>query len=583
MQYLSMKFKVFVLVCSVFIGIIAILMIVMLHERKMTKETGSQIHVLLKQEVEQKIKLATDSMAASLGELVKGLPEDEQIKIIDNAIDKFRFEEDKSGYFFVYKEHTPVAHPTRKDLIGKSLYDTKDDNGIYYVRELFETAKTQNNEGKFVYFVFSKPKPDGSLGIADKIGYAVIIPNTENIWISTGVYIDTLQEYVENNSINIISKFKSIIAKSLFIGVVVFCIIFFPFVYLFYANIIKSMKALEYNFKRFFAYLHHESKDIDFIPINSKDEFGSISKLIENDIKRTKSDTEQDSALVQSAINVIQKVKDGDSTNRIQLMGINPELNRLKDSMNELLDLLTNSVGGDLTDIMRVFDSYTQLNFTTEVVNADGRVGMVTNALGTEIRKMLNTSCKFAESLSNDAKALTEAVDNLNKHTNFQASTLQKTASSTTQIADFMQSIQDQTTEVVKKSENSREIIKIIKTIADQTTLLALNASIEAARAGEHGRGFAVVADEVRKLAENTQHSLEDIETSINELVESINEITISITKQTEGIKYISNTISQLESDTSENVRIANISSDISARVSQVAKDILDDVNSKQF
>ena len=99
----------------------------------------------------------------------------------------------------------------------------------------------------------------------------------------------------------------------------------------------------------------------------------------------------------------------------------------------------------------------------------------------------------------------------------------------------------------------------------------------------EHGRGFAVVADEVRKLAENTQHSLEDIETSINELVDSINDITISITKQTEGIKYISNTISQLESDTSENVRIANISSDISARVSQVAKDILDDVNSKQF
>ena len=38
-----------------------------------------------------------------------------------------------------------------------------------------------------------------------------------------------------------------------------------------------------------------------------------------------------------------------------------------------------------------------------------------------------------------------------------------------------------------------------------------------------------------------------------------------------------------IKSDTSENVRIANISSDISARVSQVAKDILDDVNSKQF
>ena len=132
MQYLSMKFKVFALVCSVFAGVIAILLIVMLHESKMINETSSQINILLKQEVEQKIKLATDSMAASLGELVKGLPENEQIKIIDNAIDKFRFEEDKSGYFFVYKEHVPVAHPTRKDLIGKSLYDTKDDNGVYY-------------------------------------------------------------------------------------------------------------------------------------------------------------------------------------------------------------------------------------------------------------------------------------------------------------------------------------------------------------------------------------------------------------------------------------------------------------------
>ena len=49
----------------------------------------------------------------------------------------FGFENDKCGYYFAYKYYTPVAHPTRKDLIGKSLYNAKDDKGVYYVRELF--------------------------------------------------------------------------------------------------------------------------------------------------------------------------------------------------------------------------------------------------------------------------------------------------------------------------------------------------------------------------------------------------------------------------------------------------------------
>lgn len=583
MKNLSLKLKVFVLICSVSLGLIVALIIVALHQREMTTETGKQIYGIIGQEVEGKIKLATDSMAMSLGALVKGLPEKEQIEIIANAIEDFRFEEDLSGYFFVYKEHVPVAHPTRKDLIGKSLYDAKDDNGVYYVRELFETSKKQTKEGLFVHFVFSKPKPDGSLGIADKVGYAILIPNTDNIWISTGVYVDTLEEYSKSRALLIIDKIRFIIGKSLVYAAIMFCIIFIPFIWLFYSNLTSSMRILEHNFKRFFAYLHYESKEVDFVPIQSKDEFGSMSKMIIDDIERTKRGLEQDNALVQNAISVIQTAKNGDNTHRIQLVGANPELNALKDTVNELLELINNAVGGNLGELMRVFDSYTQLDFATEVQNADGRVGMVTNTLGTEIRKMLTTSYGFAESLSNDAQALTEAVDNLNMHTNFQASTLKQTAESTVEIASFMQMVQDQTREVVSRSESAREVIKIIKAIADQTTLLALNASIEAARAGEHGRGFAVVADEVRKLAENTQKSLEEIENSINDLVNGVNDIGVSIDKQAVGITTISETISKLETDTQENVRIASVSLDISARVDKVAKDILDDVNRKKF
>lgn len=142
-KYLSLKYKILILIFGSFLSFAVLVGLVFVGEKEIAEQSVEQLHDLIQEEVEQKLKLSTDSVAQSLGALIKGLDEKQQIAIIAQAIEDFRFEDDKSGYYFAYKEYVPVAHPTRKDLLGKSLAEAKDVNGVYYVRELFDTAKAQ--------------------------------------------------------------------------------------------------------------------------------------------------------------------------------------------------------------------------------------------------------------------------------------------------------------------------------------------------------------------------------------------------------------------------------------------------------
>lgn len=133
-----------------------------------------------------RIRLGVHTLAVALGERLKEISDpQERIAMMRKTVEPIRFEEDRSGYYYIFEGTVNVVHPPLPELQGKDMNDLRDVNGIYYVRELSARA---HEGGGFVEYSFHKPQ----MGDQPKLGYAEVIPDT-TYWIGTGVYLDNVE------------------------------------------------------------------------------------------------------------------------------------------------------------------------------------------------------------------------------------------------------------------------------------------------------------------------------------------------------------------------------------------------------
>ncbi|MBT0883768.1 methyl-accepting chemotaxis protein, partial [Campylobacter sp. 2018MI10] len=413
------------------------------NNQKTIQANSNEVARIMQVDIEEKLKISTDAMINALSIHLKDLQsEKEKIDYIAQAIENFRFD-NGNGYFFVYKDTTAVAHPVSKKLIGQDLKGMQASDGTFFIQEL---SKKANSGGGFVTFPFPKPGTDIT---APKLSYIALIPNTNSLWIGTGVYLDE----IDKNTHELENLINSSFVTTSIIALFVFIVVFIPYIVYVMMLIVKSLSKLNNGINEFFSFLNHEKEDAHEIILHSKDEFGSMAKAINDNIEKTKLSLLKDEEAVEQSVQTAAAIESGDLKARITLNPANPQLIELKNVLNKMLDTLEEKVGANTNSIEKIFDEYSQNDFRNEIKNAKGRVELATNMLGKQIRDMLKTNLETARNLQDKSKILKTSVKDINEGARKQASSLQESAAAVEEMSASMHAVNQKSNEVIKNGE----------------------------------------------------------------------------------------------------------------------------------
>ncbi len=434
---------------------------------------------------------------------------------------------------------------------------------------------------------------------------------------------------VQNDNI---LKISLVIAAIVFILVILFAVII-P------RQISGQINVFQDGLLGFFKFLNKENKDTEPIDISSSDEIGTMAKIVNENISKTKKLIEDDELLINDVKRVVDLVNQGKINQTINSSTTNESLEELKRIFNEMLDTISRKVDGDINTIEEALEKFQKLDFTHRLSNPTGDTSKGLNSLAEIINSMLVENKTNGLTLDKSSNILLKNINSLNVNANEAAASLEETSAAleeitgnvsqntqnVVQMSDFAnqlnnsakdgQALATKTTEAMDEINNQvtsiNEAITIIDQIAFQTNILSLNAAVEAATAGEAGKGFAVVAQEVRNLASRSAEAASEIKNlvenanikandgkdiadkmihgysglteNINKTIDLISSVENATKEQLQGIEQINDTVASLDRKTQENASIASQTNDIAVETDSIAKLILSDANEKEF
>ncbi|MDN5057949.1 MCP four helix bundle domain-containing protein, partial [Aliarcobacter butzleri] len=191
-----------------------------------------------------------------------------------------------------------------------------------------------------------------------KITIEELYPNIDPISGKVSELIK-LQLDVAKNETDIAAEIYSSSKTTIILTIVISFVVLTLLSYSIISDIIKKLDKVKTELLNFFSFLNKEKNDVTLLDINSKDEFGEMAIVINENIIKTKKLIEEDVALIEDAKVVMSRVNNGWYGQFIERSTSNASLEEFKNNVNKMIDNTKNR----FVHVNEVLTSYSNNNF----------------------------------------------------------------------------------------------------------------------------------------------------------------------------------------------------------------------------